>query len=124
MNARPSLEQSMQEERIRAALNRHWHASAVGDANAEPDIYADLAFVIITGRASESSDEASRQAVRLRRKADSRKRGSLGHGIRNRVPGATSIWSSATARSSTKHNTSGIPLEAPAWRRQWVRQIA
>jgi ketosteroid isomerase-like protein len=31
----------MQDEQIRAALDRHWHASAVGDANAEHDIYAD-----------------------------------------------------------------------------------
>ena len=29
MNAKPPLEQSMQEEQIRAALNRHWHASSV-----------------------------------------------------------------------------------------------
>src|SRR5450432_201312 len=29
----------MQEEQIREALNKHWHASAAGDANAEHDIY-------------------------------------------------------------------------------------
>ena len=29
--------QSMQDEQIRAALNAHWRASAVGDANAEHD---------------------------------------------------------------------------------------
>jgi hypothetical protein len=29
----------MQEEQIREALNRHWRASAAGDANAEHDIY-------------------------------------------------------------------------------------
>ena len=40
MKAKTQLEQSMQEEQIRAALNAHWHASAVGDANAEHDIYA------------------------------------------------------------------------------------
>ena len=33
--------ESMQEEQIREALNRHWHASAIGDANAEHDIYDD-----------------------------------------------------------------------------------
>jgi len=31
MKAKPKLEQSMQEKQIRAALNAHWHASAVGD---------------------------------------------------------------------------------------------
>ena len=41
MKAKPQLEQSMQEEQIRTALNTHWHASAVGDANAEHDIYDD-----------------------------------------------------------------------------------
>ena len=44
MEAKPQLEQSMQEEQIRAALNKHWHASAVGDANAEHDIYDDDAI--------------------------------------------------------------------------------
>jgi hypothetical protein len=34
----------MQEEQIRAALNKHWHVSAVGDANAEHDIYDDDAI--------------------------------------------------------------------------------
>ena len=39
MKAKPHLEQSMQEEQIRTALIKHWHASAVGDANAEHDVY-------------------------------------------------------------------------------------
>ena len=34
----------MEEEQIRDALNAHWHASAVGDANAEHDIYDDDAI--------------------------------------------------------------------------------
>jgi len=41
MKAKSQLEQSMQEEQIRTALNAHWHASAVGDANAEHVIYDD-----------------------------------------------------------------------------------
>jgi hypothetical protein len=44
MKAKSQLEQSMQEEQIRTALNAHWHASAVGDANAEHDIYDDDAI--------------------------------------------------------------------------------
>jgi hypothetical protein len=39
MKAKPKLEQSMREEQIRTALNTHGHAAAVGDANAEHDIY-------------------------------------------------------------------------------------
>ncbi len=34
----------MEEEQVREALNAHWHASAVGDANAEHDIYDDDAI--------------------------------------------------------------------------------
>src|SRR4051794_32091479 len=34
----------MQEEQIREALNRHWQASAAGDANAEHDIYEEDAI--------------------------------------------------------------------------------
>ena len=44
MNAESRLEQSMQEEQIRAALDAHWHASATGDLNAEHDIYDDDAI--------------------------------------------------------------------------------
>jgi hypothetical protein len=38
------LEEPMEDEQIREALNAHWHASAVGDANAEHDIYDDDAI--------------------------------------------------------------------------------
>ncbi len=41
MKAKPQLRQSMQEEEISTALNTHWHASAVSDADAEHDIYDD-----------------------------------------------------------------------------------
>src|SRR5258707_14427565 len=44
MNAKPQPEQSVQEEQIRVALNRHWHASAAGDANTEHYIYDDDAI--------------------------------------------------------------------------------
>src|SRR5882762_5830651 len=44
MIAKPQPGQSVQEEQIRVALNRHWHAPAAGDANAEHDIYDDDAI--------------------------------------------------------------------------------
>jgi hypothetical protein len=44
MGAKQQLEQSMEEEQIRETLNAHWHASAVGDANMEHDIYDDDAI--------------------------------------------------------------------------------
>src|SRR5271168_1918978 len=39
MKANQNLEQSMEEEQIREALELHWRASADGDAEAEHDIY-------------------------------------------------------------------------------------
>src|SRR5450631_4723303 len=44
MKAKQHPEQSIPEEQVREALNAHWHASAVGDANAEHDIYDDDAI--------------------------------------------------------------------------------
>src|SRR5437773_11572969 len=44
VKAKLHLEQSMEEEQIREALNTHWQASAAGDANAEHDIYDDDAI--------------------------------------------------------------------------------
>ena len=41
MEAKPQLDQSAQEQQIRAALDIHWRASASGDTNTEHDIYAD-----------------------------------------------------------------------------------
>ena len=58
MKAKPQLKQSTQEEQIRTALNTHWHASTVGDASAEHDIYDDDAICDYLSRASESSGEA------------------------------------------------------------------
>jgi hypothetical protein len=90
----------MQEEQIRAALNRHWQASAAGDANAEHDIYEDDAICDypqsgerILGRDNFAglAESSSRPAVRLQGQADSRKRGSVDHGIHHHVPGARSI---------------------------------
>ena len=51
MKAKQHLEQSMQEEQIREALNTHWLASAAGDANAEHDIYDCLLYT------SDAADE-------------------------------------------------------------------
>ena len=60
MKAKQHLEQSMQEEQIREALNTHWHASAAGDANAEHDIYDDDAI----SDYSKSDERINLQALR------------------------------------------------------------
>ena len=42
----------MQEQQIREALNKLWHASAVGDANAEHDIAMTMPSAITPSQAS------------------------------------------------------------------------
>jgi hypothetical protein len=137
MKAKPKLEQSMQEEQIRTALNTHWHAPAVGDANAEHDLYDDDAICDypqsgerILGRSKFAglAESSSRQAVRLQGQADSRKRGSLDLGIHNHLPGAPGVHLSIMQFRNAKvvYETQYFvdPIEAPAWRRQWVQQMA
>ena len=55
MNPEPHLEQSMPEEQIRETLNKHWNASAAGDANA-PEALSD---VIVTFPKSVAKIETS-----------------------------------------------------------------
>jgi ketosteroid isomerase-like protein len=45
MNTKPQLEQSMQEEQIRAALDQHWAASDANDFETEHRIYLDDAVL-------------------------------------------------------------------------------
>ena len=60
MKAKSRLEQSTQEEQIRTALNAHGHSSAIGDANAEHDIYDDDAI----SDYSKSDERINLQALR------------------------------------------------------------
>jgi ketosteroid isomerase-like protein len=46
MKAKPKLEQSMQEEQIRAALDQHWAASDANDFETEHRIYLDDAVLV------------------------------------------------------------------------------
>jgi hypothetical protein len=100
MKAKPKLEQSMQEEQIRAALNTHWQASAAGDANAEHDIYDDDAICDYPQSGERILGRSNLQALRshhpgkpsgFKVKRILGKRGSLDHGIHNHLPGATGV---------------------------------
>src|ERR1700728_1470241 len=64
MEATQHLEQSMQEEQIRAALNTHWQASASGDANAEHNIYEDDAICDYPQSGERILGRANLQALR------------------------------------------------------------
>jgi hypothetical protein len=98
--AKSQPEQSRQEKQICTALNAHWHASAIGDANAEPDIYDDDAICDdpqsgerILGRSNlqalRSHDPGKPSGFKVSRILG--KRESLDHGIHNHIP-ARSDW--------------------------------
>jgi hypothetical protein len=122
MEPKPHLDQSTQEEQIREALNTHWRASAVGDANAEHDIYDDQVICDypqsgerILGRSNLQARgviiPASRPASTSRGFSETGISGSRNIQSRTRGDWHTrwALWSFATARSSTKHSISEIP---------------
>ena len=100
MKAKPKLEQSLPEEQIRAALYTHWHASAAGDANTEHDIYDDDAICDYPQSGERILGRSNLQA------------------LRSHHPGKPSGFKVRRILGN------GDPFEAPAWRRQWVQQIA
>src|SRR5271156_4793449 len=112
MKAKQHLEHSMQEEQIREALNKHWAASAAGDANAEHDIYADDAIC-----------DYPQSGERI-----------LGRGdlwvteytitYQGRPAYTVSIMEFRNGKVVHETQYFADPFEAPAWRSQWVRRIA
>ena len=137
MKAKSQLEQSVQEEQIREALTTHWHASAVGDANAEHAIYDDDAICDyhqsgerILGRnnlqASRSHHPGKPSGCNVRR--------ILGNGnlwiteytitYQGRRAFKVSIMEFRDGKVVHETRYFSDPCEAPAWRRQWVQQIA
>jgi hypothetical protein len=100
MEAKPQLEQSMQEEQIRAALNKHWLASAVGDLNAEHDTYDDDAICDYSQSGERILGRRNLQALGSHhpgKPSGFNVKRILGNGdlcgIHNHAPGATSIHS-------------------------------
>lgn len=55
MEPKPQREQSAPEDQVRAALDKHWQASASGDLDTEHEIYADDSISTIPSPASASS---------------------------------------------------------------------
>lgn len=119
-------EQGRDEEQIRAALNEHWRASAVGDARAEHDIYDENAVCdypqsgerilgepicrpcgVITpaNRQVSTSSEFSVKVTSGLPNTPSSTRGD------RRTPSA--LWSSTTVRSCMRHSISRIRLRRP-----------
>ena len=137
MKAKPYLEQSMQEEQIHEALTKHWHASAAGDANAEHDIYDDDAIGDYPQSGERILGRSNLQALRSHHPGKP-----PGFNVK-RIPGSGDLWITEYTityegrpaftvsivefhNGKVVHETQyfGDPFEAPAWRRQWVQQIA
>jgi hypothetical protein len=128
----------MQEEQIREALNKHWQASAAGDATAEHDIYADDSICDYPQSGERILGRKNLQALR------SHHPGKPSGFTVKRILGKDDLWiteytityqgrpsytvSIMEFRDNGKvvHETQYFadPFEAPAWRSQWVQRIA
>src|ERR1700755_996360 len=134
MKANQHLEQSVQEQQIREALDTHWHASAGGDLNTEHDIYDDNAICDYPQSGERILGRANLQALRSHHPGKP-----SGFNVR-RITGSGEIWVTEytinyQGRSAftvsimefrggkVVHETQYFadPFEAPQWRRQWVQ---
>ncbi|QOY85543.1 nuclear transport factor 2 family protein [Paludibaculum fermentans] len=126
----------MQDETIRAALDRHWQASAVGDANAEHEIYDEDAVCDYPQSGERIVGRANLQALRSHHPGKP-----SGFHI-HRILGQGDLWvteytidyqgrSACTVSimefrdGKAVHETQYFadPFEAPAWRHQWVQRM-
>jgi hypothetical protein len=126
----------MQEEKIREALNAHWHASAAGDLDAEHDIYSYDSICDYPQSGERIVGRNNLQALRGHHPDKP-----SGFDVR-RVLGEGNLWITeytidyagrATCVVSIMefrndkviHETQYFsdPFEAPAWRSQWVQRI-
>ena len=127
----------MQEDQIRNALNAHWHASAIGDADAEHDIYADDAVCEYPQSGERIIGRANLQALRSHHPGKP-----SGFNVR-RILGKGNLWiteyiityldgPSFTVSimnfrdDKVIHETQYFAdsFEAPDWRSQWVERIS
>ena len=135
MEAKPQLEQSMQEQQIRAALDQHWAASDANDFETEHRIYHEDAVLEYPqsgertrGRSNIQNQRASQQ---------SKKRFSI-----RRIIGTGALWVSEfilTYDGKPSYTVSIMefkgdkvaretqyfadPFVAPAFRTQWVERM-
>src|SRR5260221_10325718 len=112
----------MQEEPIREALNKHWQASAAGDANAEHDIYDEDAICDYPQSGERILGRSNLQALRSHhpgKPAGFNVKRILGKGdlwiteytitYQGRSAYTVSIMEFRAGRSCTRHSISQIP---------------
>jgi hypothetical protein len=136
MKVEPDLEESLHEEQIREALNKHWQASAAGDLNAEHDIYDDHTVCDYPQSGERILGRSNLQALRSHHPGKP-----SGFTIR-RILGKGDLWVSEYTITyqgrpaytvsimefrdgKVVHETQYFadPFEAPAWRSQWVQRM-
>jgi hypothetical protein len=127
---------STEEEQIREALDAHWHASAIGDVNAEHDIYDDYAICDYPQSGERIIGRINLQALRSHHPGKP-----SGFNVK-RILGKGGLWITEYIityqgqhaftvsimefrNGKVVHETQYFadPFEAPDWRRQWVEQI-
>ena len=135
MNAKPKLEQSSQEEQIRAALDQHWAASDANDFETEHRIYLDDAVLEYP-----QSGERTRGRYNIQNQRASqpnKKRFSI-----RRIIGSGELWVTEfilTYDGKPSYTVSIMefkgdkvaretqyfadPFEASTWRAQWVEHM-
>ncbi len=133
LNTKEAEIESAQEQKIRAALNLHWNASAKGDLQAEHDIYEDNAICDYPQSGEQIHGRGNLQALRTNHPAKP-----SGFTVL-RLQGCGNLWiTEYRIRYTTgsvyvvsimefegekvAHETQYFaePFEAPAWRAQWV----
>jgi|SRR6185503_1828786 len=126
----------MDEEQIRAALDAHWQASAIGDADVEHDIYADDVICDYPQSGERILGRSNLQALRSHHPGKP-----SGFNVR-RIVGNGDLWiteytikyqetQAFTVSIMEFRNGKAVretqyfadPFDAPAWRRQWVEQM-
>jgi hypothetical protein len=126
----------MNEEQIREALKTHWHASGIGDADAEHAIYADDVICDYPQSGERILGRSNLQALRSHHPGKP-----SGFDVK-RILGIGDLWiteytityqgqSAYTVSIMEFHKGKVIhetqyfadPFAAPAWRHQWVGKI-
>jgi hypothetical protein len=134
LDAKEADIETAKEQKIRAALNLHWNASARGDLQAEHDIYQDDAICDYPQSGEQIHGRGNLQALRTNHPSKP-----SGFAVL-RLQGRGDLWvTEYEIRYTTgpvyvvsimefqdgkvAHETQYFaePFEAPAWRAQWVK---
>jgi hypothetical protein len=128
-------EQSLQEDHLREVLNAHWHAFAIGNLDAEHDIYDVNAICDYPQSGERILGRRNLQALRSHHPGKP-----SGFNVR-RMLGAGNLWVTEYTityegrpaytvsimefrNGKVVHETQYFadPFDAPGWRSQWVQQ--